>query len=80
MSSKKPRPSLLMNLHERDGRGGSKVIRSGATRDTTRHLGAPPTVGPDWSECPRCRGTGGGPNPFVPERTCKKCNGMGFIP
>jgi hypothetical protein len=80
MANKKA--NLLVNLWELDGRGGSKLIRSGATRDPSQMLDAPPPAprrSLDHVDCPRCRGTRGGPNPFVPERKCKQCKGLGFV-
>jgi hypothetical protein len=73
---------FFVNLHEIDGNGGSKIIRSGATRDASKFIGAPepaPSRTPQHEDCSRCRGTGGGPNPFVAERKCKKCQGLGFV-
>ncbi len=73
---------FFVNLHEVDKDGGSKIIRSGPTRDPGQFIGAPkpvPARTSDYVDCSRCRGTGGGPNPFVAERKCKKCQGLGYV-
>jgi hypothetical protein len=78
----KSKANLFVNLWEMDGKGGSRLIRSGATSDPTQFLDAPkptPSRTLDHVDCSRCRGTKGGPNAFVPERKCKQCRGLGFV-
>jgi hypothetical protein len=72
---------FLVNRYDRDESGEWELTRRGATRDPSQMLGADhtPTQVYEHIDCPRCRGTKGGPNPFVAERKCKKCKGMGFI-
>lgn len=71
--------SKFVNLYDRDK---AKRVRSGPTRDTAQHIGAPPPPPKrtaDHETCNRCRGSRGGPNAFVPERTCKACGGLGYV-
>ncbi len=78
----KKQANRLVNLWELDGRGGSKLIRSGATRDPSQMIDSPPPTprrGGNHVDCNRCRGTRHGPNPFIAERTCKRCKGLGFV-
>ncbi len=81
---RKKESDLFVNLWELDGRGGSKLLRAGGTRDPSRMIDAPkqkPTQERTilHVDCSRCRGTRGGPNPFIAERKCKKCDGMGYV-
>lgn len=79
----KRKANFLVNAWELDGRGNSRLLRSGATRDPDKFIDAPkptPSRTVDHVDCSRCRGTKGGPNPFIAERKCKQCKGLGFVP
>lgn len=72
---------FLVNRYDRNEADEWELTRKGPTKDPSQMISAPARTRQVYEhvECPRCRGTGGGPNPFVPEKKCRKCKGMGFI-